>query len=114
MKTTKSPRNLAFYLRPLVLVIAGASAMAVGACQEEGNLSYFGELDCKNYCDRKKDCNDNTDVDKCVDNCIDRMSNCQADEQQEALDQLASCQEVACNEFTGCSIDAGLTCYFGL
>lgn len=115
MKTEKTSRSFAYFLRPLVLVLGGATALMAGACNEsEDDLPLFGKLDCQNYCDRKKDCNDNTDVDNCVDNCIDSMSDCQADEQQEALDQLASCEDVACNEFNGCSIDAGLTCYFGL
>lgn len=115
MQTETTSRTFAFYLRPLVLVVAGATAMLAGACNDsEDDLSYFGKLDCQNYCERKKDCSDNTNVDNCVDNCVDNMSNCQADEQDEALDQLASCQDVACNDFTGCAIDAGLTCYFGL
>jgi hypothetical protein len=92
-----------------MLVLAGATAVVAGACNDEDNLTYFGELDCKHYCERKKDC-----VDNCIDNCIDNMSDCQADEQQDALDQFDACQDVACNDFTGCAIDAGLTCYFGL
>jgi hypothetical protein len=114
MKTQKTARNLALYLRPLILLVAGATAMLTGACRNDGELSFAGEMDCRNYCEHRKDCNDNTDVDNCIDNCIDRMSNCQADEQQQALDQLAGCQDVACNDFVGCAIEAGATCYFGL
>lgn len=115
MNTEKAPRTLSFYLRPLLLVLAGSTAMMAGACGDtEDDLPLFGKLDCQNYCERKKDCNDNTNLDNCVNNCIDSMSDCQADEQQNALDQLDSCSDMACNDFTGCAIDAGLTCYFGL
>jgi len=115
MKTQKKSRSLALCLRPLVFVLCGAGAMLAGACNEPGDdLPPFGRLDCENYCDRAKDCNDNTDVDKCVDKCVKNMGNCQADEQQDALDQLDACHDVACNDFAGCAINAGLTCYFGL
>ncbi len=115
MNTEKFARTLSSLLRPLALVLGGFAALITGACNDsDDDLPLFGRLDCQNYCERAKDCNDNTNVDNCVDNCIENMGDCQADEQQDALDQLNMCSDVACNDFTGCSIDAGLTCYFGL
>jgi hypothetical protein len=98
-----------------LLAIGGLAGVLFGACKDDGDdLGVFGEQDCKQYCDRVVDCDGNKDRQDCIDNCIDRMGNCQADEQDAALDQLQDCSNATCDNIVGCTIDAGATCYFGL
>lgn len=112
---TRIPASVHSWIRACALVLTGLSAAFVGACAEsEEDLPLFGELDCENYCERAKTCNDGVDVDSCTQDCVDFMSDCQADEQDEALDEIDMCSNASCDDFAGCSIDAGATCIFGL
>ena len=103
--------------RPLVLALGAVMGIAIGACQRDSDddaLGLSGEETCRDYCERARECDKELIEKDCVDDCIDAMSDCQADEQQQALDELEACTEESCDDVLGCSIDAGATCYFGL
>jgi hypothetical protein len=69
---------------------------------------------CQSYCDQAKVCDADVAVDTCVSDCKDKLGNCMVDEQSEAVDDLDVCADKACDDFTGCTIGAGLKCTFGL
>lgn len=69
---------------------------------------------CQDYCDQAKVCDADVAVDKCISDCKDQLGNCMVDEQSQAVDDLKLCADKACDEFTGCTIGAGLQCTFGL
>ncbi len=69
---------------------------------------------CSDYCDKAAECDSNVDADECKSDCESTVTDCQADEQQETLDTLDECSEDACNEFGGCTVEAGLQCVFGV
>lgn len=69
---------------------------------------------CQAYCDHARTCDDEVVIASCVQKCKDRMSDCMADEQSAALDDLNRCATEGCDDFTGCTIGAGLQCTFGL
>ncbi|MBA3548510.1 MAG: hypothetical protein H0T76_18665 [Nannocystis sp.] len=70
--------------------------------------------DCKQYCDRAQVCDGDVEADECLAKCRDRLGNCMADEQGQTLDDLVACSKETCDDFTGCTIGAGLQCVFGL
>lgn len=100
--------------RPL-LALAGLLFLHQGiACtDDEPDDDLWTELDCADYCDRANEC-DGTDVSECEDDCLSALANCQADEREAAQNQLEDCAEVACDEFTECTIEAGAQCFFGI
>jgi hypothetical protein len=100
-----------------LLLLGGSLGLVAGACRdddEQGVINPEVEQDCLGYCDRAVECNDDKDEQECIDKCIERMNNCQADEQSQALAQLEVCANESCDDFLGCTIDVGTTCYFGL
>lgn len=72
------------------------------------------EVDCTPYCERAMLCDEDEELDECISDCEEFLGNCRADQIQNAQDQLDVCAEETCDEFTECTIDAGLQCYFGL
>ncbi len=84
------------------------------ACEREGTGDIRINATCRDYCNQAADCNDDIDVDDCRADCESTMEDCQADEQEEALDDLDDCAVESCNEFGACTIGAGLQCSFGL
>ena len=68
---------------------------------------------CRDFCERSNQC-DETSMDECQENCRQIVDGCMDDEVDGALDQLAACSSEACNEFTECTLDAGIDCIFGL
>lgn len=116
--TTKRIQPVNNFLRALLLVCAAAGGLVAGACADEddenGATSVRAEMSCQDYCDRAKLCDDETNIDNCIDKCLDRIDDCMADEQEAALDQIDVCSTESCDDFTGCTINAGAQCYFGL
>ncbi|NVB38599.1 hypothetical protein G6O69_12230 [Pseudenhygromyxa sp. WMMC2535] len=102
--------------RPLLLVAGLGFGLVLGACA--GDLDGTGDLrtqiSCEDYCAQAKSCDEDLDEQDCIDNCVDTIDDCMADEQEEALDQIDECATEACGDFAGCTIDAGAACYFGL
>lgn len=103
-------------VRPMLLVLAGASSLAIGACREDedGGNDAQVKASCTSYCAQSKLCNADINEQNCIDDCRSAMGNCMADEQDIALDKLEECSKEACNDFAACTIDAGAQCYFGL
>lgn len=69
---------------------------------------------CQDYCDRSKLCDDEVNVSDCVVKCKDRLGACMADEQGQAVDELRVCSDESCDDFTGCTIGAGIQCILGI
>ncbi len=88
-------------------------------CDEDGDgAGVIEEIQiegsCSDYCEKAAECDSNVDADSCQSDCESTVTDCQADEQDETLNVLDECAENACNEFAGCTIDAGLQCAFGV
>lgn len=84
------------------------------ACEREGTGDIRINATCRDYCKQAAECNDDIDVDDCRSDCESTMEDCQADEQEQALDDLDDCAVESCDEFGLCTIGAGLQCSFGL
>lgn len=99
----------ATFIRPLCVVLAAAFGFALGACgpASEARMNNV----CKDYCNRLVDCNDNTNFDNCVDDCVEQAMGCDTDDDTaDALDILNACAEDSCNNVAACSLDAWLEC----
>lgn len=106
------------------IALAAALCAAVGCKNDDNDKDHdnstgavsASELNatCQDYCDQAKVCDANVAADKCVSDCKDKLGDCMVDEQSQAVDDLKSCAARACDEFTGCTIGAGLQCTFGL
>ena len=104
-----------FFHRPLLLILGLGLGLALGACTDlDGTGDLRTQISCENYCEQAKECNDNVDAQDCIDRCLGSVDDCMADEQEQALDQLDDCATESCNDFAGCTIEAGAQCYFGL
>jgi hypothetical protein len=112
----KTPR---FLIRVLFAVAAVAS-FALGACrqtdadEDESGASLEVMNSCEEYCQQRKLCKDETNEEKCRNNCIDAMTDCQVDQQNAALDKLDQCANESCDDFLGCTINVGAQCIFGI
>lgn len=69
---------------------------------------------CQQWCEKRNECDPDVDIDECRQECLDNSGDCQADEREQALDDLEQCAENECDELTACSIGAGLQCQFGI
>jgi hypothetical protein len=102
---------------PLLFAIAAVTGIALGACRgddDESDTTIQVRNSCEDYCSRAKECDDDRDEDRCYDRCLNRMKSCQADEQDAAIDKLDGCTNESCDDFFGCSIKVGATCFFGI
>lgn len=85
-----------------------------GACDPEFGAVDPVERTCSDYCEKRATCDDETNLDTCVSDCVEQAGNCQADEQEQALDELETCTEESCDDIGLCTIGASLECYFGI
>lgn len=85
-----------------------------GANDDSGASAVEIESTCQAYCDKAVECDDDVTLTTCVADCKENMGDCMADEQEKALSDLNSCAADACDDFTGCTIGAGLQCTFGV
>lgn len=69
---------------------------------------------CADYCAQLAMCDDETDVEACEADCADAAGNCQADEQEQALDELEVCAAESCDDILVCTVGASLECYLGI
>ncbi|PRQ04574.1 hypothetical protein ENSA7_50650 [Enhygromyxa salina] len=105
---------------PMLFALAAAASITFGACRQddEDEDDFDVPMDvrnsCEDYCEQRKLCKDETNEEKCRNNCIDAMTNCQVDELDAALDQLDQCGSESCDDFIGCTINVGAQCIFGL
>jgi hypothetical protein len=105
---------------PLLFTLAAVAGVALGACKgddndgDESGASLEVRNSCEDYCERAVACDDERNRDDCNDKCIDRMTDCQVDEQTAALDKLAVCSNESCDDFFGCTVNVGAQCIFGL
>ncbi|MEZ4239136.1 MAG: hypothetical protein R3F59_23885 [Myxococcota bacterium] len=93
--------------------------LTLAACDPDGDgdtdiLPDPIESSCSNYCEQRNVCDDEVNVDSCTADCVENANNCQADEQEQALDELDVCAEESCDDIAACTIGAGLECYFGI
>lgn len=114
--TSKTVRGF----KPLLFAIAAMAGVALGACKEDDPEEYDTgatlELknSCADYCSTAVACDDERSHDECTTKCIDRMTDCQVDEQAAALDRLDACTNESCDDFFGCTVNVGAQCVFGL
>ena len=69
---------------------------------------------CGDYCDRRAECDDEVEAAKRRNRCVDVMTDCQADEQNRALNDLTGCAKESCDDVGTCAIGAGSHCFLGL
>ncbi|MBL9106263.1 MAG: hypothetical protein JNL82_35395 [Myxococcales bacterium] len=86
--------------------------LAIGCSDGTGPLRTT--TTCADYCAKANECDSDVDTDECESDCKDKLDDCMADEQEQALDDLDSCAANSCDEFAGCTIGAGLQCTFGI
>ena len=114
--TSKSLRGFG----PLLFALAATAGVALGACKEDDTEEYDAGAtqevrnSCADYCDRAKSCDDERNEEECTNKCIDRMTDCQVDEQGAALDKLSACSNESCDDFFGCTVNVGAQCIFGI
>jgi len=94
----------------LSLIATALLSPAVGCSVDEIKT----EIDCFSYCRQAAECDGDVDRDACEQDCEDTLNDCMADEKEAAQDQLDECSESSCDEFTGCTIEAGAQCFFGI
>lgn len=99
------------FVRLACVALAAAFGFTLGACGPSSE--YRMNKVCKRFCDRAVDCNDNTDFDDCVDDCVNQAMDCDSDNDVEAtLDILNDCAAESCNDVGACAIDAWVECNF--
>lgn len=105
---------------PLLFALAAVAGVALGACRQdngdgdESDASLQVKNNCEQYCGRMSECDDERDQEKCFNNCVDAMTDCQVDEQEAALDRLDLCSRESCDDFFGCTVNVGAQCVFGI
>jgi hypothetical protein len=107
-----------FNARRLFTVLLVSAGLGL-ACDDSGDDDGGGDegriaSTCQTYCAKAHTCDDDKTVEQCVADCKAQLGDCMADEQDQVLDDLDSCAADACDEFTGCTIGAGLQCTFGI
>jgi len=114
--TSKSLRGI----KPLLFAFAAMAGVALGACKEDDAEEYDTGAtlevkgSCADYCSAARACDDERDEKECTMKCIDRMTDCQVDEQAAALDRLDACTNESCDDFFGCTVNVGAQCIFGI
>jgi hypothetical protein len=107
-------------LGPWILAFAAVAGITIGACKKmpsEGageNVTMDVKNACNDYCAQAKLCNEDLNEQNCRNTCSDTVTDCQADEQDPAINQLRACSTEACEDFAGCTIQAGAQCVFGI
>jgi hypothetical protein len=98
------------FARPASILLAATLGFTLGAC---GHSQLRIDKVCNKYCRSLVDCNDNTNLEACVDDCVDTANNCDSDDDVEAaLDILADCADSSCNQVGSCTVDAWFECAF--
>jgi hypothetical protein len=91
------------------LLLAAVFGVTLGACGPHSE--YRINKVCKRYCERAFDCNDNTDYDDCLDDCVTEANGCESEQDVEAaLDILQDCEASSCNQVGTCTVEAWLEC----
>jgi hypothetical protein len=91
------------------LLLAGVFGVTLGACgpHSEHRINKV----CKRFCLRAVDCNDQTNYDTCLDDCVDQANNCESEDDVEAaLDILQDCEADSCNQVGTCTVEAWFEC----
>ncbi|MBZ5715708.1 hypothetical protein [Nannocystis pusilla] len=102
------------YQAAIAMLFAGV--LGCGKDGDGGGGATQTEIDtaCQSYCQMAHLCDDEIAADECTATCVDRMGDCMADEQGQAVDDLESCAKEACDDFTSCTVGAGFQCAFGI
>lgn len=108
--------NANFTNASLLFMFVAILGFAIGACKPNGvdNAPQAVRDACEAYCARAHDCKDEVRYENCRTRCIDAMTDCQADEQAAAIDELELCAQESCDDVLACRISAGARCVFGL
>jgi hypothetical protein len=102
-------------LHPMLFIAGLLLVQQSVACQDDDPSDDLSvRLDCSSYCEQAQLCNGDVNRAECEDDCEDALGECQANELDQVQEQLDNCAEESCDDFTGCSIDAGAQCFFGL
>lgn len=96
----------------MVRVLFGVFALAATGCTIEGDDPLDGP--CQEYCEQRNVCDGDVDIESCRQDCVDAAQDCQADEKEEALDDIDACADESCDEIAACTVGAGLQCYLGI
>ena len=68
------------------ILLAAAFGFTLGAC---AHSQFRMDKVCEDYCQHIVDCNDNTNFNTCVNDCLDNVNGCDSDEDTEAtLDEV--------------------------
>jgi hypothetical protein len=99
------------------LLLIGLSSVSCGGKGEETFDNIDSRVNCREYCVKKADCNDEQasgdETQVCVDACRDSIEDeCGNDHQADANDKIGECVDMACNEFWDCmAFDVAPECF---
>lgn len=111
MKPHTTTKTIAQWLLATAGMVLAASSIA---CSDEPIEDLQTRIDCSRYCAQAENCNGDVKRSECEDDCKDQLDDCQDDEVDEVQDKLDECAQETCDDFTGCTIEAGAQCYFGI
>lgn len=112
--TSRPRRPLAGAIALFGLLLGGVSGLACGEEDDDYELPLAVASACSDYCERRADCDDEVSRAACEDRCTNTMRDCQADEQDQATQDLDLCAAESCDDVITCAIGAGSRCVFGL
>lgn len=113
MKTTMN-KLVRPILKPLLVVAGLLLVQQSVACKEDSINDFQTELNCSDYCRQAEVCNGDVSRAECENDCEETLSECRANELDVVQERLDECAEESCDDFTGCTIDVGAQCYFGI
>lgn len=91
------------------LLLAAVFGITLGACGPHSQHRI--NKVCKRYCQRAYDCNDATNYDNCIDDCVTEANGCESEDDVEvALDILEDCVADSCNQVAACTLEAWVEC----
>lgn len=90
------------------LLLLGLTSVSCGKAEETFD-NIDSRVSCREYCNKKADCNDerasDDETQACVDACRDSIEDeCGNDHQADANDKIGECVDMACGEFWGCMV----------
>ena len=110
---TGSPSLLAALLLATTLgQSCGSKSEPTGSLDQAIERTHDADI-CVDYCNRAAVCEEGVQMDACVSDCQDSLSNCSDSQRREAAEAIDACAMNRCSEFLSCTIAAGLQCADG-
>lgn len=99
------------------LLLLGLTSVSCGTVVEETYDNIDSRVNCRAYCDKTADCNNeqpsNDETQACITSCRDSIEDeCGNEHQADANDQIGECVDMGCTDFRACMVfDLAPECY---